>query len=167
MKIFRTKYKWLNFWLDVAVIFAVMLVLAYIFFWPIRVGGNSMAPAFAHNDRLIASRFLANFGSLQVGDFVLVQMGETTAVKRIAATPGDHLVLTAGALYINGIRADWPMHGESAIAIDTVLGDGMYFILGDNLSTSTDSRHRGPIENRHILAKIIIKYFPLTDIKFY
>ena len=133
MKIFRTKYKVLNFWLDTAVIFLVMFAAAYMFFWPARVDGNSMAPTLQHGDQVITSRFLANFGTLNVGDIVLVQVEDRTVIKRIA----------------------------------DILDDGTYFVLGDNLLTSVDSRHFGPVENRHILAKIIFKYFPFTEINFY
>ena len=166
-QIFRTKYNLLNFWLDVAVITAFLAVLAYIFFWPIRVEGGSMAPTLSHNDRIIGSRFLANFGNLSVGDIVLVQIDDRMVIKRLAALSGDHIMLMGDVLYINGMRADWPLYGESRIDVDMVLPDGMYYLLGDNLLTSHDSRHHGPTENRHILAKILMRYFPLNDIKIY
>ena len=167
MKIFRTKYSLLNFWLDVAVIIAAFSLVLYIFFWPARIQGDSMAPNLSAGDHFISSRFLANFGRLSAGDLVLANIDGRTVIKRLAAAPGDHLVITRSGIYINGAAAHWQTSGHSNVDIDIVLAAGEYFIIGDDLLRSRDSRHLGPVENRHILAKILLRYFPFDNIKFY
>ena len=167
MKIFRTKNAKINFWLDVTLIVAILAVILYAFFWPIRVTGNSMSPAVNHGDHLVLSRFLGRFGSLSSGDVVLVRIDGNTAVKRLAAVPGDHIRMVAGVLYVNSTAAAWAMHGNCDKIIDKTLGSDEFFLLGDNLENSTDSRHFGSVNQRQIVAKILLRYFPLTDIKFY
>ena len=38
---------------------------------------------------------------------------------------------------------------------------GRVFLLGDNPSASTDSRHFGPVEREHIMARVRWRYWPL------
>lgn len=167
LKIFRTKHKKLNFWLDVVLIVAASSAMMYAFFWPVRVTGNSMSPAVNSGNQLIASRFLGSFGQLRAGDVVMVRLDDGIAIKRLAAAPGDHILLEANRLYINGVLANWEIIGQAGTTVDQTLGDDEFFLLGDNLNISTDSRHFGPVNNRQIMAKILIRYFPLTDIRFY
>ena len=167
MKIFRTKNTKINFWLDVSLLIAVAAVILYAFFWPIRVTGNSMSPSVNHGDHLALSRFLGRFGSLSSGDVVLVRIDGNTAIKRLAAVPGDHIRMDLGMLYINGAAAHWVLYGNCDKIVDKILDFNEFFLLGDNLEISTDSRHFGPINQRQIVAKILMRYFPLTDIKFY
>jgi len=167
MRIFRTKYNWLNFWLDVAVMIFVGSAIMFVFFWPTRVVGNSMAPTLNHGDQLIVSRFIANFGNLAAEDIVLLNVDGNTIIKRLVAIPGDHVKLTQNVLYINGLQTDLPLFGEALADVDITLYDGQYFVLGDNLLHSRDSRYFGVVEKRQIIAKVLLKYFPITDINFY
>ena len=167
MKIFRTRHKKLNFWLDVLLIVAVMSVVLYAFFWPIRVTGDSMYPSVRQGDHLVFSRFLGRFGNLQAGDVVVTRIDGNTAIKRLAAVPGDHIRLVAGALYVNGLAAAWATRGECNAVVDKTLDVDEFFLLGDNFEVSTDSRHFGSVNRAQIMAKILIRYFPLTDIKIY
>ena len=172
MKIFRTKSNTANFWLDVALITATLTCICFIFFWPVRVSGNSMSPTLNIGDQLIVSRFMGFLGNHLHGDLVMAQVdidGSTeTIIKRIAATPGDHLVITGNALYINGQQQYWP-YIKSTLpgAVDIMLNYNEYFLLSDNLAISKDSRHFGPVTNRQISARIILRYFPLSVIEIF
>lgn len=171
MKIFRTQSKAANFWLDVVLITAVLTCLCYIFFWPVRVAGNSMAPAINLGDQLIVSRFLGFFGSPAHGDLAMAQVeidgSAEIVIKRVAAVPSDHLVITGDALYLNGTRQYWPYLTGNDIFVDIILGDDEYFLLGDDALISRDSRHFGPVTNRQISAKILLRYFPLSAIQIF
>ena len=57
-------------------------------------------------------------------------------VKRITAVPGD-------------ITPD-----------DTVLARGEYWVEGDNVGASTDSRAFGPVHRGHLLARAWLVYWP-------
>jgi len=171
MKIFRTKSKSANFWLDVALITAILACLCYIFFWPVRVAGNSMSPTVSMGDQLIVSRFLGFVGNYTHGDLVMatIEVGGQAeiVIKRIAAVPADHLVIMGDALFINGTRQDWPFFEGNNVFVDIVLGADEYFLLGDNALISNDSRHFGAVSRRQISATIVMRYFPLSVIEIF
>ena len=76
-------------------------------------------------------------------------------IKRIVGIPNDTIEIDHGVLYVNGER-------ESRAALATydrdypphVLGEGEYFVLGDNRSVSHDSHFYGPIRANWIYGKV-------------
>ena len=44
------------------------------------------------------------------------------------------------------------------------LGPLNYFVLGDNRDNSNDSRAFGPVLREHILGRVWLRYWPLTQI---
>lgn len=107
------------------------------------IHGGSMAPAYRSGSLVLLEKQPAAW---EKGDVVLFRcegLGRRL-VKRIAALPGDELQLEADGLYINGVRAAPVPPEESRAAF---LGPapyrvppGFYFLLGDNLAESVDSR---------------------------
>lgn len=77
-------------------------------------------------------------------------------LKRIVAIPGDIVELKNKEVYVNGqkIQNTWPTH-YVAINKTYVLGEGEYFVLGDNGGASNDSRFNGIIKAEDILYKVI------------
>jgi len=171
MKIFRTKWKILNFWLDVVLISAVVVALLYIVFWPVRVTGNSMSPAVNAGDQVVASRILGFFNMVSAGDLVLVgidlQNNRENIVKRIVGEPFDHVVIIGSSLYVNGLSVSYGNLSGNDIHVDVILANNQYFLLGDNGIISRDSRHFGPVLSEQILARVILRYFPLNSMMIY
>ena len=86
-------------------------------------------------------------------------IGSTYYIKRIIGLPGDHVVLKDGVLMINGIKLNdsrlvGPINGSN----DLTLGADEYFVLGDNLSQSSDSRIVGPIKKVNIAGKVGVNF---------
>lgn len=61
---------------------------------------EGMAPTLEKGDRFVA--FMNGGGDLERGDIVLVAVGESTYVKRVAALAGDTIGLTDGNVVLNG-----------------------------------------------------------------
>ena len=159
MRISWSKNRTLNYIIEVLLIFAVLAIFLFMFFWPVYTRGSSMEPTIADGDMLIVSRILGR--SSGRGSLVLAQVADGNIVKRLVALPGDHVYIQGYYVKINGaVFAVLPWAGAN---IDLVLGYDEHFLLGDNLGASIDSRHFGPISQRQISGRIILRYFPFRD----
>lgn len=63
---------------------------------------QSMAPTIEQGDRFVAD--MAHDQPVSRGDIVIVRKGAVSYVKRVAAIPGDTIVLRDGAVWLNGQR---------------------------------------------------------------
>jgi signal peptidase I len=97
----------------------------------IDVYGDSMSPAFAHGDRVLARR--SHFGAIRRGDVVVIVTPDATPemdpvdrwhIKRVTALPGD------------------PVPAGIPVA-DAVVPAKHLVVLGDNARRSSDSRAVG------------------------
>ncbi len=59
-----------------------------------------------------------------------------------------------------GWHEDMPLSGTMD---EVVLGEGEYFVLGDNRSSSNDSRYWGPIDESEIRGRVLMTYWPLRN----
>ena len=104
----------------------------------VRIRGRSMQPTLAPGQLLLtrpAGRAVA------VDDIVVVTTTPgTLCVKRVAAGPGDVVDLEAGALYVNGRPWTGRSGGVGARVETWRVPPGHYFLVGDNLRESDDSR---------------------------
>ncbi|HET7743621.1 MAG TPA: signal peptidase I [Gaiellaceae bacterium] len=81
-------------------------------------------------------------------------------VRRVVAVPGDQVVGRKGGVYVNGFRAD----GLTTAPFKEVsLGSDEFFVLGDNRTTSQDSRKFGPVPRDAIFGRVFLVTWPLGD----
>ena len=127
---------------------AILLITFFIsqyYYQVCLIHGRSMEPTY-HNWQLTLIDKHANIP--EVGTVVAVRCDTLSAVivKRIVAVPGDTLVIQNGVLYVNGAKstvvAPSAYYESAGIAANViVLGEGEYFLLGDNCAESVDSRN--------------------------
>jgi len=128
------------------------------------VRGWSMSPALRGGDRVLFDRLAYVRGRPQCGDIVLavhparpgIQM-----IKRVVARSGDTVAMEGNRCWVNGERlghlpGEPPGEGRPG----RTLGRGEYFVAGDDLEFSTDSRELGPVRRRDILARGWLVYWP-------
>jgi signal peptidase I len=171
---------------------AVAIVLA-IKAWvvnPYRIPSPSMEPTLhcagssgceaKLSDRVLANRFIYHFRSPRRGEIVVFKTPEVardrcgaggTFVKRLIALPGETWSERDGYVYINGkrlneryIRADrrdTETHPPQRIAKDS------YFMMGDNRSSSCDSRVWGTVPKKNLIGKVFATYWPPNRISFH
>jgi signal peptidase I len=104
------------------------------------VDGRSMLRAYAPGDRFLVERFTYRLHEPRVGDAVVVRQPGSEGrldLKRIAAAPGSTVTV----------------RGEPV-----VLGYHDWYVLGDNLDESTDSRQLGPIKRGDIVGRVWRRY---------
>lgn len=128
------------------------------------VQGDSMAPSYSSWQLLMIDK---NPGTLERNDVIAFHSDGLKAVllKRIVAVPGDTVDIQDGTLYINGEPEKASPSQETLpgdIGLPAVLGDGEYFVLGDNRSQSTDSRHStvGIVQRDDILGVAVPNLIP-------
>lgn len=123
----------------------------------ILVKGSSMYPTLKNNQILIGMA-TKNFYK---GDVVVANIEDNFIIKRIKYTEGDHFYY-----YLNYdlespilINKDFYEHFEPNdkvhIVQELVVENNKYFLLGDNLNLSDDSRRFGCVDKNSIKYKII------------
>ncbi|MGO1925073.1 MAG: signal peptidase I [Brachybacterium tyrofermentans] len=130
-------------------------VVRYFVVQPFRVPSASMEPTLLPGDVLLADR--SERGRADRGDIVVfdgtgyfapsAEDGDRYWVKRVIATGGDRVTCCdeGGQLTVNGRALAEPYLRDdmapSEIEFDLEVPEGRMFVLGDNRSDSTDSRH--------------------------
>ncbi len=107
----------------------------------VRIRGRSMSPALSPGERVLFDRLAFTRDRPRVGDVALLQHPGRPALrvdKRITGVAGD---------IVGGLA----------------LEDGQYWVEGDNVGASTDSRAFGPVRRRHLLARAWLVYWPQDD----
>lgn len=119
---------------------------------PVRVTGASMEPTYANGTWTLANQ---NVGDLRRGDVVLINKGDEMMVKRIAFVPGDTLYHLKSVRGPRGVifRVTDKMARSSMIEERRVPQD-QFFVLGDNMDRSTDSRSFGFVSRSEIIGKL-------------
>jgi len=122
-------------------------------YYPLRVTSSSMSPAAAKGDWVVVSPQQADVeDAVHRGDIVLFRFpfgGSGRAIKRVVAVPGDRVEVEGDEVRVN------PERTTAHSAADTiVIPEGYYFILGDNVASSVDSRSLGLLARTEVLGTI-------------
>ena len=147
----------------------VTFLFLYMFLWPVAIEGVSMEPAMYSGDRIFISRALCMAGFYDNGDIVMVKASYDSnkkyIVKRVLASPGDNVKIDGGHFFVNDEEIE--IDGISGSNIDIKLKEDQYFLLGDNIGQSYDSRDFGTLDKKEIVGKVILRWYPFKSIKAY
>ncbi|WMI81017.1 signal peptidase I [Anaerotignum sp. MB30-C6] len=167
-------YEVIKDWGNVVLRAAVILIILFFLFWPVKLEGSSMDPTLNDGDIVCMSRFSVQMGWYEKGDIVVFQYHddkgkEKTVLKRVIAIEGDHVrLLTDGSVEVNGevLEEDY-VDGPTNGLVDMVIPSNTVFVLGDNRDLSFDSRHMGVISCNDLTGKVILRWFPLREMRTY
>jgi signal peptidase I len=151
---------------------------------PYRIPSSSMEPTLhcarpgsgceAHySDRVLANRFIYHLRNPERGEIVVFNTppaAETkcgaggTFVKRLIGLPGDTIRERSGYFYINGKKLNDGGYVKAGRR-DTESGKwlvpkGDYFFVGDNRSSSCDSRRWGSVPRGNLIGPVFAIYWP-------
>lgn len=157
--------------------FVIILVAAIVgysfvtfFYQTVTVVGPSMSDTLLDGQVVVVNKFIYNFHSVERYDIIAysqVGQDEYYEIKRVIALPEETVRIVDGDIYINGKRLDDVPFNDEILTSGTaseeiLLGDNEYFVLGDNVNNSEDSRYTnvGNIIKSEILGKVVAIYKP-------
>lgn len=118
------------------------------------VQGDSMYSTLKDGDMVLVTKYDLKFN---YNDIVIIKKKDKTIIKRIVGLPKDKIKIDK-YLYINGNIQDNRYIEDPGNLIDEItLKENEYFVLGDNIQHSIDSRFDeiGVILKNEIIGKII------------
>lgn len=129
--------------MTLAIIIAVLIMLLFQCFFEVAyVNGKSMEPTFQNGDALL----LKKWGVPKKDDIIIAYIEELDlmVVKRILAIEGDVVSIDESGVYVNGKKAAESVDMKRT-SMEFIVTANQYFLIGDNMMDSLDSRIWGCI----------------------
>lgn len=156
--------------------FAVVMLLHFFVFNLSKVEGHSMEPTLTAHEWLFVNKFVYLVGKPKIGDVVILKEPNTAAkeekylVKRVVGLPGDRIEVQNQRLYRNGNLVDEPYTDtliEDMSYGPEVIGEGLYFVMGDNrhARASLDSRTFHAVPEELIKGRADYILWPYKEIR--
>jgi len=169
---FWSALSWLR---DLAFSVLIAVVLIVFIYQPVKVEGTSMQPTLQNEERIFINKFTYRFGlgDIERGDTVVFWYPEDRTksyIKRVIGLPGDRIRIDSGQVYVNDHPMDFVPDGYKdsvswpRVPVDQVVPPDKYFVLGDNRSSSSDSRSWGYVPRDYIYGKAVFIYWPLKEL---
>lgn len=133
-------YKWYIFIAGFFLSITIFVITFFSIFSIITVQGLSMAPTLVDGQVLLVNKTKYDF---KFFDIVVFQWNDRLLVKRIVGLPGDTIQFKNNKIYRNGDVISTPFYDKLEDTEDTppiIIPKDNYFVLGDNINESTDSR---------------------------
>lgn len=176
----KKKFNWketVSFIIYIAVVFVITyLVITYVG-QRTEVIGTSMEYTLSDGDNLIVDKISYRFSDPERFDIIVFPFQykeDTYYIKRIIGLPGETVQIDEkGTIYIDGEELVESYGREvikdPGIAAEPIkLGEGEYFVLGDNRNASSDSRDPsvGVIKREDIIGRAWLRIYPFSRFGF-
>lgn len=177
-----------------ALAFLVAVFLIAFVFRSYQVDGPSMETTLQNQDKLIIWKVPRTWARIthhqfvpKRGDVIVFQESGLSSygqedskqlIKRVMGLPGERVVVKDNVLTIynkdnpNGFQPDKTLEYNkdnhiplTSGDVDITLSDNELFVCGDNRPDSLDSRTFGPIKTSQVVGQLILRVFPINEIK--
>jgi len=156
----------------IVVSLAIIVPVRYFLIQPFYVNGASMEPNFHDKEYLIIDELTYRFDDPRRGDIIVFRYPNDPKqhfIKRVIGLPGERVVVAGGKVRIfdranpQGAILDESSYLDTSATggdRDVTLGDGEYFLMGDNRAASLDSRIFGPVPRQYITGRVLLRGWP-------
>jgi len=169
------------------VLIVAALVIAFLIktflFQAFYIPSDSMVPTLKVGDRVLVNKLSYDLHDVHRGDIIVFKAPPAAEagnikdlVKRVVGLPGDTVeardengevcdtedVSKMCHVYVNNRRLDEPyIHGLTTVNLPpTKVPAGQLFMMGDNRTSSRDSRYFGPIEKSAVIGRVFVRIWP-------
>ncbi len=150
------------------VVAAFAILVATLWLPVLQIYGHSMTPTLQDGEII----FTVKTSSFKSGNIIAFYYNNKILVKRVICGPGDWINIDKdGTVYVNEVRLEEPYLtqkalGDCNIELPFQVPDGRFFVMGDQRSTSIDSRNTsvGCVADEQIVGRIIFRIWPLDRI---
>jgi len=154
--------------LVVVLLAAVIFLLLQSTLQSFKVEGFSMEPSFHHGQYLVVVKAVYWFGDPQRGEVIVFRSLENPdrdLIKRVIALPGETVEINEGKVYIDGapLEEDYILEEPQYTYPSRQVPPDLYFVLGDNRNSSSDSHVWGMLPGEYIIGKAWLCYWPLSE----
>lgn len=157
----------------IAVALVIVVPIRYFLFQPFVVKGQSMEPNFENGDYLIVDEISYKLKSPERGEVIVFKYPHLPSqryIKRIIGLPGETIEIKNGRITIFNQKGNQMLAETSYLPVSTQtlgdmrvsLGEGEYFVLGDNRAASSDSRAWGTLPKEDIIGKVFLRAWPFA-----
>jgi len=165
----------------VALVVATTILLRLFVFVPYEIPSGSMEDTIKTGDMVFSEKITYYMHSPECGDIVTFQDPEVAGrilIKRVIATEGQVVDLVDGKVYVDGFELDEPYTGyrpsyplyRTANGVDVsfpyTVPEGEIWVMGDNRTSSQDSRYFGSVNLSSVTGRAAFIYWPISDVGF-
>ena len=154
----------------------IIIPVRYYLIQPFYVSGASMEPNFYDHEYLIIDEISYRFNNPQRGDIVVFKYPKNPSdffIKRIIGLPDEQIKIVSNKITITNSekpggfildeRSYLSENSPTPNDTNITLGQDEYFVLGDNRTSSLDSRTFGPITRSDIIGRTWVRGWPLDQ----
>ena len=154
---------------------ALALFIRTLIMAPFKIPSGSMHPTLIEGDRILVNKFVYRLREPQRGEIVVFKYPEDPKrpfIKRLAGIGGDTVEIRDGQVIVNGQPLDGPgifghnfyynqgLYGQERQII--TVPKNSFFVLGDNSSSSHDSRFWGFVPRPLLIGRAMVIFWPVT-----
>lgn len=127
------------------------------------IPSGSMIPALSPGDYVMADMTAYRSSKPERFDIAVFRSpldSEYELVKRVVGLPGETIAIKDGRVFIDGKAIEGPWEQPEGDFPERVIPADTYFVLGDNINDSRDSRFIGEIPRSDLRGRMVARFWP-------